>query len=216
MAEFLNKNGKPVLLKMVEAVQKNKDYLSELDGLIGDGDHGMNMNKGFTMFGESISGKETSFTDGLDELGTLLFSKIGGSMGPIYGGIFIQMAETGENYDSIGTSELAAMLRSGLLALYDIVEARPGDKTLVDTLAPACDAMDRAAEAETDLAPALAAMKEASLAGWESTKDLEAKFGRSSRLGERSRGVHDAGATSCRIILEAMADGILENTCGKS
>ncbi|MDR0601884.1 MAG: dihydroxyacetone kinase subunit L, partial [Treponema sp.] len=118
--------------------------------------------------------------------------------------------ETGAEHEEIGTSELAAMLRSGLLALYDIVEARPGDKTLIDTLAPACDAMDRAAERETDLAEALAGLKEAAARGWESTKDLEAKFGRSSRLGERSKGVHDAGATSCRIILEAMADGITE------
>ncbi|MDR1106947.1 MAG: dihydroxyacetone kinase subunit L [Treponema sp.] len=210
MSAFKNSDGKTALLKMAEAVQKNKDYLSELDGLIGDGDHGMNMNKGFTMFAESIAGRETGFTEGLDELGNLLFSKIGGSMGPIYGTIFMQMAETGSEYDEIGTSELAAMLRSGLLALYDIVEARPGDKTLIDTLAPACDAMDAAAEQETDLAAALAGLKEAAARGWESTKDLEAKFGRSSRLGERSKGVHDAGATSCRIILEAMADGIAE------
>jgi dihydroxyacetone kinase-like protein len=207
---FNKKDGKPVLLKMVKAIQENKDYLSEVDGLIGDGDHGMNMNKGFTMFGESIADREIGFSEGLDELGSLLFNKIGGSMGPIYGTIFTQMAETGKDYEQIGTSELAAMLRSGLLALYGIVEARPGDKTLVDTLAPACDALDRAAEGEADLKTALGEAKEAALEGWESTKDLEAKFGRSSRLGERSKGVYDAGATSCRILIEAMAAGILE------
>ncbi|MDR2370977.1 MAG: dihydroxyacetone kinase subunit L [Treponema sp.] len=208
--EFQNKAGKAVLLKIAEAVKRNKDHLSEVDGLIGDGDHGMNMSKGFTMFAEGIAEKDIKFTDGLDELGNLLFSRIGGSMGPIYGTVFMQMAETGSACDLIGTSELAAMLRAGLLALYDIVEARPGDKTLVDTLAPACDAMDRAAENETELAEALTELKEAAVRGWESTKDLEAKFGRSSRLGERSKGVYDAGATSCRIILETMADGITE------
>jgi dihydroxyacetone kinase-like protein len=208
MAEFYNRNGKPVLLGMAEAVRQNKDYLSGLDGLIGDGDHGVNMNKGFTLFAESIGGKEISFTAGLDELGALLFGKIGGSMGPIYGTIFSQMAETGGAEDRIGVPELAAMLRAGLLALYDIVEARPGDKTLVDTLAPVCDAMDQAAEKGLELPAALSRLKEAAQKGWESTKDLEAKFGRASRLGERSRGVYDAGATSCRIILEAMADGI--------
>jgi dihydroxyacetone kinase-like protein len=208
---FFNKDGKPILLKMVKAVQENKDYLSEVDGLIGDGDHGMNMNKGFTMFGDSIADREIGFSEGLDELGSLLFNKIGGSMGPIYGTIFSQMAETGNDYERIGTSELAAMLRSGLLALYDIVEARQGDKTLVDTLAPACDALDRAAEREANLRTALEETKEAAAGGWESTKDLEAKFGRSSRLGERSKGVYDAGAASCRIIIEAMAGGILES-----
>jgi dihydroxyacetone kinase-like protein len=207
---FQNKAGKAVLLKIAEAVQRNKDYLSEVDGLIGDGDHGANMNKGFTMFAEGIAEKDIRFTDGLDELGNLLFSKIGGSMGPIYGTVFMQMAETGSSCDLIGTSELAAMLRASLLALYDIVEARPGDKTLVDTLAPVCDVMDRAAENETELGKALAELKEAAVRGWESTKDLEAKFGRSSRLGERSKGVYDAGATSCKIILEAMADSITE------
>jgi dihydroxyacetone kinase-like protein len=211
---FRNRDGKPVLEKIVLAVQRNKDYLSEVDGLIGDGDHGMNMNKGFTMFAGSIAERDISFTEGLDQLGTLLFSKIGGSMGPIYGTIFTQMAETGEGHEEIGASELAAMLRSGLLALYDIVEARPGDKTLVDTLAPACDVMDRAAENQTDLtesnlAAALEDLKKAAAEGWESTRDLEAKFGRSARLGERSRGVYDAGATSCKLILTAMADGIL-------
>jgi dihydroxyacetone kinase-like protein len=209
-SSFNNKNGKPALLKMVKAVQENKDYLSELDGLIGDGDHGMNMNKGFTMFGDSVADRDISFTGGLDELGSLLFTKIGGSMGPIYGTVFSSMAETGDGCEQIGTGELAAMLRSGLLALYDIVEARPGDKTLVDTLAPACDALDRAAENGADLKTALGEMIEAAAKGWESTKDLEAKFGRSSRLGERSKGVYDAGATSCKIILEAMACGMLE------
>jgi dihydroxyacetone kinase-like protein len=208
-AVFQNKDGKPVLEKIVLAVQQNKDYLSEVDGLIGDGDHGMNMNKGFTMFLDSIAGKDISFTEGLDGLGSVLFSKIGGSMGPIYGTIFSQMAEIGEEHKEIGTSELASMLRAGLLALYDIVEARPGDKTLVDTLAPVCDVMDRAAENETDLAAALEELKKAAAEGWESTKDLEAKFGRSARLGERSKGVYDAGATSCKLILCAMADGIL-------
>jgi dihydroxyacetone kinase-like protein len=204
----LNKDGKPVLLALVRAIQDNKEYLSRLDGLIGDGDHGANMNKGFTLFADSIADRELSLSEGLDELGSLLFNKIGGSMGPIYGTIFTQMAETARDYTRIGTGELAAMLGAGLTALYDIVEARPGDKTLVDTLAPVCAALDEAARRGTDLPGALEEARRAAREGWESTKDMEAKFGRSSRLGERSRGVHDAGATSCRILIEALADGI--------
>jgi dihydroxyacetone kinase-like protein len=206
---FNNKDGKPVLLGMVKAVQDNKDYLSEVDGLIGDGDHGMNMNKGFSLFADEIAGRDISFTEGLDGLGNLLFAKIGGSMGPIYGNIFMQMAEAGSGRETLGTAELSAMLRSGLDALYDIVEARTGDKTLVDTLTPACDALEGAAKRGADLKTALEEMKAAAAKGWESTKDLAAKFGRSSRLGERSRGVYDAGATSCRIILDAMAESII-------
>jgi dihydroxyacetone kinase-like protein len=210
MAGMKNSAGKPVLLKMVSAIQANKDYLGEVDGLIGDGDHGMNMNKGFTMFGGQIAGKETSFSEGLGELGALLFSKIGGSMGPIYGTIFTAMSETGEKLEIIDTAGLAAMLDAGLKALQEVVQAAVGDKTLVDTLAPANEALQKAAKEGKDLAAALAGMKAAAEAGRDSTRDMAAKFGRSSRLGERSRGVLDAGAVSCCVILNAMADGILE------
>ncbi|MDR2480456.1 MAG: dihydroxyacetone kinase subunit L [Treponema sp.] len=205
-----NSAGKPVLLKMVAAIQQNKDYLGEVDGLIGDGDHGMNMNKGFTMFGDQIRDKDISFTGGLDELGNLLFSQIGGSMGPIYGTIFMSMAGAGQQYDTIDTAAFAAMLDAGLTALRDVVEARVGDKTLVDTLTPANEVMQNAAKEGKSLVDALKEMKAAAEAGRDSTKDLAAKFGRSSRLGERSRGVLDAGAVSCCVILGAMADGIQE------
>jgi dihydroxyacetone kinase-like protein len=210
MSTFKNSDGKPVLLAMVAAIQENKAYLSEVDGLIGDGDHGANMNKGFTMFGERIAGEEISFTEGLDTLGTLLFTEIGGSMGPIYGTVFSDMAEAGEDFDEIGAAELGTMLEAGLTGLCDIVEARVGDKTLVDTLSPAVAALKAAAEGGKTLQDALADMKAAAETGRDSTKELVAKFGRSARLGERSRGVLDAGATSCCLLLTAMADGIQE------
>jgi dihydroxyacetone kinase-like protein len=205
-----NSAGKPVLLKMVAMIQKNKDYLGEVDGLIGDGDHGMNMNKGFTLFGEAIAEKDIGFTQGLDELGALLFSQIGGSMGPIYGSIFSGMAQAGKDLDVITAEGLAVMLDAGLRELHEIVQGEVGDKTLVDTLAPANEALHKAAAGGKDLAAALGEMKAAAEKGRDSTRDLLAKFGRSSRLGERSRGVLDAGAVSCCIILCAIADGILE------
>ena len=194
MKTFKNANGNPVLMKMVKAIHENKDYLGEVDGLIGDGDHGMNMNKGFMMFGDEFGDQKFTFADGLDNLGNILFSKIGGSMGPIYGTIFMDAAEQGMELEDITVKDLADMLGAGLAGLQEIVEAQVGDKTLVDTLAPAVEDMKAAAKK-----------------GMESTKDMVAKFGRSSRLGERSRGVLDAGSVSCCIILTAMADGILEN-----
>jgi dihydroxyacetone kinase-like protein len=212
MNAMKNTDGKPVLLKIVAAIQKNKDYLGEVDGLIGDGDHGMNMNKGFTQFGERIKNREITFTDGLKELGTLLISEIGGSMGPIYGTIFIEMSEAGEKYSEIDAACIASMLESGMTGLHEIIEAEVGDKTLVDTLVPAINAIRKAADAGKDLPQALADMKSAAEKGRDSTKDLAAKYGRSSRLGERSRGVLDAGAVSCCVILTAMADGILEQS----
>lgn len=208
MSTFYNADGKPVLLKMVKGIQDNKAYLGEVDGLIGDGDHGMNMNKGFSVFEERFKEKEFSFTEGLDELGMILLNEIGGSMGPIYGTILIDMAEAGEELEEIGVSDLAEMLGSGLAGLQEIVEAQVGDKTLVDTLAPAVSTLKNAKG--KSYGEALEEMKKAAETGRDSTKDMVAKFGRSSRLGERSRGVLDAGATSCCIILTAMADGIKE------
>lgn len=210
MGVFKNADGKPVLLKMVKGIQDNKAYLGEVDGLIGDGDHGMNMNKGFSLFEERFKDEEFSFTEGLDELGTILFNEIGGSMGPIYGNILMGMAEAGEDLEEIEVKDLAAMLENGLKELQDIVEAQVGDKTLVDTLSPAVDILKEAGESGKDYKEALEEMKKAAAEGRDSTKDMVAKFGRSSRLGERSRGVLDAGATSCCIILTAMADGIIE------
>lgn len=205
-----NADGKPVLMKIVRAIQDNKAYLGEVDGLIGDGDHGMNMNKGFTVFEERFKDQEISFTEGLDELGMILLNEIGGSMGPIYGTIFIDAAEAGEDIENIGVAELAAILEKGLEGLYGIVEAKVGDKTLVDALAPAVKSLKQSGESGTDFKEALEKMKAEAVIGRDSTKNMMAKFGRSSRLGERSKGVLDAGATSCCIILTAMADGIIE------
>lgn len=210
MGTFKNEAGKPILMCMVKGIQDNKAYLGEVDGLIGDGDHGMNMNKGFTVFEDRFKEEDISFTEGLDELGMILLNEIGGSMGPIYGTIFMDMAEAGEDLDEIGAADFAAMLEAGLNGLYGIVDARVGDKTLVDTLSPAVDVMKKAGETGQDFKEALVQMKAAAEAGRDSTKDMVAKYGRSSRLGERSRGVLDAGATSCYIILTAMADGMME------
>ena len=205
-----NANGRNILLSMVKAIQDNKQYLGDVDGLIGDGDHGMNMNKGFTLYEEELGDAATSFADGLYNLGNVLFNKIGGSMGPIYGTILKAMADKAEGQEAIDLSLFSEMLDAGLEELYDIVGARQGDKTLVDTLFPANEALKTALAEDKDFAAALDEMKAAAEKGKDSTVDLVAKFGRASRLGERSRGVLDAGATSCCIILQAMADGMKE------
>lgn len=209
MNTFKNADGKPILMAMVKGIQENKAYLGEVDGLIGDGDHGMNMNKGFTLFENRFADQEFSFAQGLEELGTILFAEIGGSMGPIYGTILTEAASVGEEQEEIDVRVLADMLRGGLSGLQEIVQAQVGDKTLVDTLEPSVRTLEESAAQGEDFAAALGKMKSAAAAGRDSTKDLVAKFGRSSRLGERSRGVLDAGAVSCCIILTAMADAMI-------
>lgn len=209
MSEFKNCNGKSVLFAMVKSIQDNKAYLGEVDGLIGDGDHGMNMNKGFTLFKNRFENREFTFSEGLYGLGTILLSEIGGSMGPIYGTVLMDAASQVEGRETIGVKELGDMLEAGLKGLGEIVEAGVGDKTLVDTLSPAVKVLKKAETEGIDLRKALENMKTAAAEGRDSTKDMIAKFGRSSRLGERSRGVLDAGAASCCILLTSMADAMI-------
>jgi dihydroxyacetone kinase-like protein len=193
---------------MVKGIQDNKQYLGDVDGLIGDGDHGMNMNKGFTLYEEQLGDEETTFSDGLFDLGNVLLTKIGGSMGPIYGTLLMGMSDAEDDEDEITLDLLAKMFEQGLSDLQEIVDAKVGDKTLVDTLAPATESLKKSAAEGKDFKEALEDMKAAAAAGRDSTINLKANFGRAARLGERSRGVLDAGATSCCIIITAMADGI--------
>mgnify|MGYP003279606889 CR=1 len=212
MCTFENKDGKEILLKMVTAIQTHKEYLGDIDGLIGDGDHGANMNKGFSVFEARLGKEEFSFSEGLQELSMILMNEIGGSMGPIYGMIFMGMADAieEENAESIDLKTFVNAVEQGLRNLSEIVEARPGDKTLVDTLYRSVVSLKESVVQGESFAEALEKMKTAAEKGRNSTKDMTAKFGRSSRLGERSRGVLDAGACSCCLLLQAMADGITE------
>lgn len=210
MEYFENEQGKSILFRMVHYIQDNKDYLGNIDGLIGDGDHGMNMNKGFSLFERRFKEKDFSFTDGLNDLGMILFNEIGGSMGPIYGNIFMSMSEKGGLLTDITLKDFEEMLRAGMEELFELIDARVGDKTLVDTLYPAVLSLSTSIEKNESFSTALCNMKKSAQNGKNSTINMIAKYGRSSRLGERSKGVLDAGAVSCCIILEAMADGISE------
>ena len=198
MKAFHNKDGKPVLMRMVSGIKENKDYLGEIDGLIGDGDHGMNMNKGFSLFQQRFEKETFDLSEGLRELGM------------IYGTVFMAMADEADGKDEITVSDLYQMLDQAKKELEELVGARTGDKTLMDTLTPAVAALEKAGQEGADMQTALVQMKKAAESGRDSTKDMIAKFGRASRLGERSRGVLDAGAVSCCILLQSFADGIME------
>lgn len=209
MQHFENSEGKTIVESMIHTIQQNRDYLAEVDGLIGDGDHGYNMSKGFTICEARLQEGEPTFDEALDTLGNILFAEIGGSMGPIYGTIFMEMADAIQGKDVIQAVDFSAMLSAAIVGLEAIIEAKVGDKTIMDTLVPARDAFDKAINKGDEFETALESMVQAAEAGKESTIDMVAKFGRSSRLGERSRGVVDAGATSCYLLLKAMAEGVI-------
>jgi len=207
---FPNAGSGEIVIGLAEQIIANRAYLSEIDGKIGDGDHGVNMAKGFGIAAERIRGKPLSLSEGFAVLGDVLMGEIGGSMGPLYGMMFTQFSEAIEQLKNIDAESFAAMLDRGREAVETIGAARVGDKTLLDALVPAIDAF-RTVQAEgRSFNQALDAMAAAAQNGRDSTRDLIARVGRASRLGERSRGVLDAGATSCAIIMTALAAGVGE------
>jgi dihydroxyacetone kinase-like protein len=202
---FSNAQGRIIVDRLIVIIHENRAYLSEIDGKIGDGDHGINMDKGFQITAERLE-EEMSMSDAFKTLGRTLLMEIGGSMGPLYGQFFKAMAKASKETDEITASVFLSMLDAAYAAIQDLGNAKPGDKTLVDTLDPAVAALSKAVEDGMAFADALDSMVRAAENGWKLTEDMVAKIGRSSRLGERSRGVLDAGATSCYLMLKSMAE----------
>ena len=167
------------------------------------------MNKGFTMCREKLAGKTYSFSEGLKVLSETLMDDIGGSMGPLYG-VFFEEISLSINKENISAEIFAEVLNNSIKAIKDIGNAKPGDKTLLDTLVPAYEAFENAHIKGNNFYDSLNEMKDAAYKGWQSTEDMVAKIGRASRLGERSKGVLDAGATSCYLIIDSMAGSIQE------
>ena len=194
-----------IVLALADRIIENRAWLSEIDGKIGDGDHGVNMAKGFGLAADQIKGRDLSLARAFDVLGTVLMTEIGGSMGPLYGMMFTEFAEVIADTPAIDAAAFSAMLKAGLAGIEAIGSAKVGDKTLLDALVPAINAFDATIAKGGSFEMALDALTAAGLAGRDSTRDMVAKIGRASRLGERSIGVLDAGATSCALILETLA-----------
>ena len=137
MAEsFANAEGRVIVERLIGIIHENRAYLSEIDGKIGDGDHGINMDKGFQLTAGRLE-EGMSMSDALKTLGRTLLMEIGGSMGPLYGQFFKAMAKASKDADEVTVSVFADMLEAAYGAIRELGEAKPGDKTLVDTLDPA-------------------------------------------------------------------------------
>lgn len=208
MEQISTRYGSEIVTGLVETIVSNREYLSEIDGAIGDGDHGINMSKGFAMCGDAIRGRQLTLAQAFDAVSDALMEGIGGSMGPLYGSLFMGMAESARERAALDKHAFLAMLRSGVSELQDISSAGVGDKCLMDTLIPAVAAFELAVQRGESFSAGLDQMKIAAERGRDSTRDLVAKIGRASRLGERSRGVLDAGAVSCCLLLSRLADEV--------
>ncbi|MEW5721922.1 MAG: dihydroxyacetone kinase subunit DhaL [Thermodesulfobacteriota bacterium] len=194
------------LTGLCDTIEEQKDYLSELDGAIGDGDHGVNMAKCFRGVKARLEASTASDVGGvLNLVGLEVMNSVGGAMGALYGTLFMRLALASTGKPEVTLDDLAVMFTGALEGILTIGQAQVGDKTLVDTLAPAVEALQAAARDGRSLAAALIEFEEAARKGMESTTNMLAKTGRASRLGERTLGHQDAGATSCYFILRALA-----------
>jgi phosphoenolpyruvate---glycerone phosphotransferase subunit DhaL len=188
-------------------IAANRNYLTALDAAIGDADHGTNMDRGFAAAVEKLD--ETTGTEPSAVLrltGMALLSTIGGASGPLYGTFFVRMSKACESKAELGLGDWAEALGAGIEGVVFRGRAEAGDKTMVDALLPARDALRAAAKDGAELAAGLGAAAAAAEEGMRATTPMVAKKGRASYLGDRSAGNQDPGATSAYLLLKAAAD----------
>ncbi|MFF1547954.1 dihydroxyacetone kinase subunit DhaL [Streptomyces sp. NPDC058291] len=179
------------------SVDREADRLTALDSPIGDADHGSNLRRGFTAVAAALE-KESPTTPGavLTLAGRQLISTVGGASGPLYGTLLRRTGKALGDAEQVDEQRLAEALRAGVDAVMQLGGAAPGDKTMIDALVPAVDA----------LPGGFGAARSAAEQGAEATTPLQARKGRASYLGERSIGHQDPGATSAALLVAALAE----------
>lgn len=185
----------------------NKEYLTELDSAIGDADHGINMNRGFTTALSELQKTEPDTPNNLlKTVAMSLIRTVGGASGPLYGTFFMRASAAVSNKTDLDNHDLIAMFEAGVEGIKQRGKAELEDKTMIDAWMPALNAMQAAAERGASIAEMMAQATAAAQQGMESTTPLQARKGRASYLGERSIGHQDPGATSTHMMLKAAAE----------
>ncbi len=206
LSELNSEDARNMLIYVADKVMKNKGYLTEIDSAIGDGDHGIGMYGGMKKAKKRLihmKGEDDVYKL-FEEAGTEMLNSMGGASGVIFGSLYLAGAKDMTPKHSISAEELAEMERKSLKAIQERGKAEVGDKTMVDALAPAVEALEE--NREETLVDALRAAEEAAARGVEDTKKYVAKFGRAKSLHERAIGHQDAGATSVSLIFQGMRE----------
>ncbi len=193
-----------MILTSVELIKAQQDELSRLDAATGDGDHGMAICRAMDAAAKALdenAGQSIGKT--LKAIGWGVMGIDGGSTGPLFGSLFNGMAKAAKDVDSLDGPALVDMFEQGLAGIRKHTQAAVGDKTLIDAIEPAVQAM-RAASGE-DIAAILDAAAKAADEGAKATADMQAKFGRAKNLGERSIGHVDPGAASAALLFTGFA-----------
>jgi len=192
---------------VAQMISENSVYLTELDSAIGDADHGANMDRGF----KAVIKKMPEISD--KDIGTIfktvgmtLISTVGGASGPLYGTLFLQAGMKTTGKMELSLADWTEAVEAALSGIIMRGKAEVGDKTMVDALTPAVNALKQALQDNLPIYEALEASAEAAKKGMEGTIPLVARKGRASYLGERSAGHQDPGATSSYMMLKVAAD----------
>jgi len=190
-------------------IRENHKTLSALDSFAGDGDHGTTMVRAMTEIERVVeSATPGDMSSLLNDVGWAIMGIDGGATGPLFGSLFLGMADTVQNAETLDPATVVAMFEAGLAGVEKRTKAQVGDKTLMDALVPAVQALKEAVEEGADIAGALHGAAKAARQGAVSTKDLQARFGRARNLGEKSIGGQDPGATSIALIFKGFSQGI--------
>lgn len=195
------------LRRFRDLVIKNQVQLTELDSAIGDADHGINMTRGMNAVIDKLDGHQPSHVNELFKtVAMTLVTSVGGASGPLYGTFFLRFAGATGPAIELDIEALALALDAGLTGIMERGKAQSGDKTMVDALSPAVDAMEAVIKSGGDLAAAVTSARDAAAAGRDATVPLVARKGRASYLGERSAGHLDPGAASISLLFDALAE----------
>jgi phosphoenolpyruvate---glycerone phosphotransferase subunit DhaL len=196
-----------VVRVMAETIVANEIYFGDLDAVVGDGDFGYSMARGFELV---ISGWDdfdrTDISTFLKKIAVVITSRVGGTSGPIWGTAFLRAASVSAGAESLDATQVVAMLRSAVEGIMARGHAELGEKTLLDALVPAIDAIEAQSLAEASPAKAVSTAASVGRESAEATRSMLAQRGRAAYSGERSIGTLDAGAVAVAVILEAIAD----------
>ena len=194
--------------RFADVIAEQRAYLTQLDTAIGDADHGTNMDRGMRAAVERVGAIEGDDDIGgaFKAVGMALVSKVGGAAGPLYGTLFLQMGNATAGASELDLAGWSDALAAGLKGVETRGKAEPGDKTMVDALMPAVEALQRAQNDGAELNAALEQSAAAARKGMEDTMPLVARKGRASYLGERSAGHQDPGATSSYLLVQAAVE----------
>ncbi|MBR0409917.1 MAG: dihydroxyacetone kinase subunit L [Eubacterium sp.] len=193
--------------RMGADIEANKEFLTELDNVIADGDHGINMDRGF----KAVDAIIPTFADKdigtiLKQVGMKLLSTVGGASGPLYGTAFMKAGALVAGKTEVDMNDFIAMLEAAIDGVVKRGKATTGEKTMLDSMIPADEAIKASYAADQDVKKAFEAGVKAAEDGIEYTKTIKATKGRASYIGDRSIGHQDPGATSFTIMLKGIAD----------